>query len=81
MKQLINISHMFQDDTLQCKTFILCADSELYYTEIDNPMVQQVLSQIETAISEGKGYVNVKHLNMIYKGRYWNDQILEITWD
>jgi len=78
---MINLSHLFQDDSLQCKTFILCSVTEVYYTEIDNTMVQQILSQIETAITEGRDHVNVKHLNMVYEGRYWDDQILEIQWD
>jgi hypothetical protein len=79
--RLINIGHMFHDDTLQTKTFILCSESEVYYTEIDNEFVQQVLSQIETAISLNKSHVDVRQLGLVYKGRYWDDPILEISWD
>lgn len=78
---MINISHLFNEDTIETKTIILSAESEVYYTDINDELLKDVKQTIIDAINNNKYYVDVTANNIVYKGKYWNDVILEISWD
>jgi hypothetical protein len=83
MKTMINISEMFHDETdVAQKTYTLAsATGEVYHVEIDNFVVINALPQIFKAMADNKQYVNIKDLSLEYNGRFYNDLILEISWD
>lgn len=78
---IIDLSDMFHDDTFEGKTFLLCSDQEVYYVEHDNEFIKLLRSQIEQCIKDEHNYLKVKHLDLVYKGRYFDDKILEVQWD
>jgi hypothetical protein len=72
---------MFHNDSLECKTFTLASATEVYHVEIDHELLKGMRPRIELAIAFGKCYINVKADKVVYKGRYFDDVILEVSWD
>ena len=81
MRQLINISDMFTNESFEFKTFILGCAQEAYYTDCEDDLIVRLRSDLEAAMARGETYLSVKHLGLIYEGRLWDDPILEISWD
>lgn len=78
---LVNISDMFHDDSFESYNFFLAGDQdETYQVEADSHYIKRVRSEIELAMSRGDTYLDVRQLGLVYEGRYWNENILEISW-
>jgi len=73
MKQLINISDMFQDDSFECYNFVLASQDEAIYVDHDHDVIKAYKSEILERMSQGKSYLAVDV-------EYDHDHILEIQW-
>jgi hypothetical protein len=77
---MLNISHMFQDDTFEGYNYFLSSQDDTYQVEADSEYIKAIRSQIEAAMAQGKTYLDLRHINMTYIGRYYNETILEVYW-
>jgi hypothetical protein len=71
---------MFQDDTFEGNNFFLSSKDDTYQVEADSEYIKTIRSQIETAMAQGKTYLDLRHINMVYVGRYYNETVLEVYW-
>jgi hypothetical protein len=71
---------MFQDDTFEGYNFWLVSQDESYQVEANSDYIKAIRSQIEAAMAQNKSYLNVKHLNIEYIGKYYNETVLEVQW-
>jgi hypothetical protein len=74
MKQMINISHMFQDDTFESYNFFLADNNDVYQVGIENDLIVEYRNLIEERMKEGKSHLVIK--NAVHMG----EEIFEIQW-
>lgn len=81
MKLVYNVSDMFHDESFEGFNFFMIGDQgETYQVEADSEYIKSLRSKIELAMVEGETYLNVRDLNLVYKGKYWDETILEVYW-
>jgi len=70
----------FNDNSYEALNFCLCSTDESYITDCYSEYIKPLEALIREAIEQGKNYIDVSDLNIVYNGRLWDDHILEIQW-
>lgn len=76
MKQIINLSDMFHDDTFESYNFWIADSEGTYQVGASDTLIQHMKSQIETAMAAGKSHINTRKLGLVYG----SVEVLEIQW-